>query len=131
MLLSDHQRAGFSKRLFAYNLDITVMLLVIWPVSLFIPQNEFFYPLAVALVSLYHALMESSSWQGTLGKRYAQLVVTDEHGAPIGFGQALLRIVAKFLSLAVLFIGFFMIYFRKDRKGLHDMIAKTKVLIRN
>src|SRR6476469_3665630 len=35
---------------------------------------------------LYEALLTSSSWQGTVGKRVLQLKVTDELGNRIGFG---------------------------------------------
>ena len=54
-------------------------------------------------------------------------VVNDQYER-ISFWHAMLRIVFKFLSLFLLFGGFFMIYLRKDRKGLHDLITKTKVI---
>ncbi|PIB34770.1 hypothetical protein BFP72_04805 [Reichenbachiella sp. 5M10] len=119
--------ASFSKRLFAYNIDITVMMLLMLPFLLWVESDRLFYGAAVAIVCLYHALMESSSWQGTLGKHYSHMVVTDSAGQPIGFGRALLRILCKFLSLGLLFGGFMMIYFREDRRGLHDLLAGTVV----
>src|SRR5688572_3482027 len=46
---------------------------------------------------LYEALMLSSSWQATLGKRVFNLVVTDLDGRPLSFGRATGRHFAKWL----------------------------------
>jgi len=45
---------------------------------------------AIAFVGqwLYEALLTSSSWQGTIGKRVLRLKVVDEAGNRIGFGRA-------------------------------------------
>ena len=34
----------------------------------------------------------------------------------------------QFLDMAIVFIGIIMILFRKDEKGLHNLLAKTKVV---
>lgn len=72
--------------------------------------------------------MECSPMQATFGKRLRNLKVVDLEFQQISFWRALLRILLKFVSLGLLFAGFFMIYFRKEREGLHDLIMKTRVI---
>lgn len=86
--------------------------------------------IALAFVGqwLYEALLTSSSWQGTIGKRVLHLKVVDEAGNRIGFGRATGRFFAKILSSMFFCIGFMMIGFTERKTGLHDMLAGTKVL---
>lgn len=77
---------------------------------------------------LYEALMTSSSWQATLGKRILSLRVIDEAGHRISFARATGRFFAKILSSAFCCIGFIMIAFTDRKRGLHDMIAGTLVI---
>ena len=77
---------------------------------------------------LYYALLTSSSWQGTIGKRVLRLKVVDEAGNRISFGRATGRFFAKILSSMFFCIGFIMIGFTERKTGLHDMLAGTRVL---
>ena len=77
---------------------------------------------------LYDALLTSSSWQGTVGKRVLQLKVTDELGNRIGFGRATGRFFAKILSSMFFCIGFIMVGLTDRKRGLHDMLAGTLVM---
>jgi uncharacterized RDD family membrane protein YckC len=77
---------------------------------------------------LYEALLTSSSWQGTIGKRVLRLKVVDQAGNRIGFGRATGRFFAKILSSMFFCIGFLMIAFTEQKTGLHDMLAGTRVL---
>jgi len=77
---------------------------------------------------LYEALLTSSSWQATLGKRVLQLKVTDEFGNRIGFGRATGRFFAKILSSMFFCIGFIMVGLTDRKRGLHDMLAGTLVM---
>jgi uncharacterized RDD family membrane protein YckC len=76
---------------------------------------------------LYSAMLESSSWQATVGKKALGLVVTDESGGRIGFGRATGRYFGKILSSLILLIGFFMIGWTQRKQGLHDKLAGTLV----
>ena len=77
---------------------------------------------------LYFALMESSTWQGTLGKKALGLEVTDLEGRRISFGRATGRFFAKIISALILWIGFIMAGFTEKKQALHDMIAGTLVI---
>jgi uncharacterized RDD family membrane protein YckC len=92
--------------------------------------SSVFVYIALAFVGqwLYEALLTSSSWQGTIGKRVLRLKVVDEAGNRIGFGRATGRFFAKILSSMFFCIGFIMIGFTERKTGLHDMLAGTKVM---
>ena len=85
------------------------------------------YGIAIVGNWLYFALMESSHWQGTVGKQALKLVVTDEQGDRIGFGRATGRYFAKILSAMIIFVGFMMVGWTQRKQGLHDMICGTLV----
>jgi uncharacterized RDD family membrane protein YckC len=80
---------------------------------------------------LYFALLESSNWRGTVGKRAVGLIVVDEHGRRISFGRATGRFFSKIISGVILLIGFMMAGWNHKKRALHDMIAGTLVLKRN
>lgn len=77
---------------------------------------------------LYFSLCESSSWQGTVGKKVLGLKVTDLNGHRISFGKATGRHFGKILSGLILGIGFIMIAFTEQKQGLHDLMAGTLVV---
>jgi uncharacterized RDD family membrane protein YckC len=80
-------------------------------------------------VWLYYALMESSRFQGTLGKMALGLIVTDMQCRPVSFGRASGRFFARFITnLIPLFIGYIMAGFTAQKQALHDMIASCLVL---
>ena len=85
--------------------------------------------LSLAGVWLYYALLESSSWQGTVGKKALNLKVTDMAGNPITFGRASGRFFAKFITnLIPLSIGYILAGFTEKKQAIHDMIASCLVL---
>lgn len=86
---------------------------------------------SLVLTWLYHALMESSEWQATLGKKFLGLVVTDMAGQRVSFGRATGRHFAKIITNMVpLLIGYLMAAFTQKKQALHDMIAGCLVLRR-
>jgi uncharacterized RDD family membrane protein YckC len=80
------------------------------------------------VVMLYYATMESSKFQGTIGKLVMGIKVTDVNGERINFSKALLRNLSKIISGIVLMIGYLMILFDSKKQGLHDKIADTYVV---
>jgi uncharacterized RDD family membrane protein YckC len=77
---------------------------------------------------LYYSLLESSAWQGTLGKKALGLEVTELDGSSISFGRATGRFFAKFISWIILGIGFIMAGFTEKKQALHDILAGTLVI---
>src|SRR5262245_19892986 len=83
-------------------------------------------PIYICINWLYEAMLTSSEWQGTLGKRLLSLKVTDEAGNRISFLRATGRHFAKFLS-GIMLIGFIMAAFTERKRALHDFLAGTLV----
>jgi uncharacterized RDD family membrane protein YckC len=100
----------------------------------FLPRILFFVLLIVALKWLYWALMESSAWQATLGKKALGLYVTDLVGARVSFGRASGRFWAG-RGLSHVPLGG--LYYLVDcicagvtdkKQAVHDMIAGCLVM---
>jgi uncharacterized RDD family membrane protein YckC len=72
--------------------------------------------------------MESSTSQATFGKMACGLAVTDTYGNRISFGRATGRYFAKILSALTLGIGFAMVGWTRQKRGLHDFVAGTLVV---
>lgn len=82
----------------------------------------------LVLYWLYFTLLESSSRQATLGKMALRIVVTDLKGNKISFGRANARYWGKFVSGAVLLIGYIMAGLTEKKQALHDIMADTLVV---
>ncbi|MBI3234123.1 MAG: RDD family protein [Bacteroidetes bacterium] len=77
---------------------------------------------------LYFALMESSSYQATIGKRALGIRVTDMNGERISFGRASGRYFGKMVSAITLLIGYIMAAFTEKKQALHDIISGCLVV---
>jgi len=90
-----------------------------------------FLGIGIAIVGgwLYFAMMESSSWQATLGKRALSIQVTDMAGQRISFGRASGRHFGKVITNLIPFaIGWILAGVTEKKQALHDMIASCLVL---
>jgi uncharacterized RDD family membrane protein YckC len=136
--------AGFWRRLLAILIDGLLIAAVLGSlVGLFSLANgpeaasnpvnglvAFLPLLTISGFWFYFMLMESSSWQATIGKKILRIHVTDLDGHRISLGRATGRTFAKYLSGMPLGIGFIMAGFSKKKQALHDMIANCLVLRR-
>ncbi|HKV63926.1 MAG TPA: RDD family protein [Candidatus Acidoferrum sp.] len=89
---------------------------------------------ALLFTWLYHALMECSEWQATVGKKALGMVVTDLAGQRVSFGRATARHFGKIITNLVSFgigLGYLMAAFTEKKQALHDMLAGCLVLRRN
>lgn len=84
--------------------------------------------LGIIIKWLYYALLESSSWQATIGKKTLGLEVTDMAGHRISFGRATGRFFGKIISGLILLIGYIMAGFTAQKQALHDMMAGCLVM---
>src|SRR5262245_36783871 len=75
----------------------------------------------------YFALMESSRWQGTLGKQAMRIKVTDMNGNRISFGRATARYFLKIISSIEFMLGY-LISFSDQRQTIHDVLSRVLVV---
>jgi uncharacterized RDD family membrane protein YckC len=138
--------AGFWLRMAAYLLDYVIVFAISFVLAFIV-----FFAIGIsgiadesiqiidALVNLllsvgtwlYFAIMESSSIQGTLGKKIVGIKVTDLHGNPISFWRATGRNFSKLFSALIFLVGFMMAGFTEKKQALHDMIAGCLVVKRD
>jgi uncharacterized RDD family membrane protein YckC len=64
----------------------------------------------------------------TIGKWLLGARVVDEEGAPIGYVRALGRYVATLIAVLPFGLGLALAALRSDRRGVHDLLAGTRVL---
>lgn len=83
---------------------------------------------ATAANWLYYALMESSKFQGTVGKILLNIKVTDVNFNRISFARATGRYFGKILSGMILMIGYIMAGFTDNKQALHDILAGCYVI---
>ena len=117
---------GFLLRFFAFLIDIAV-LIIIYLVLGMIPVIGI---IIASIAGIFYNLVFVGMHGATIGKKALGLVVVDEKGNyPIGLLKAFIReIVGKFLSTAVLLIGYLMMIWTDKKQGLHDYIAGTYVV---
>jgi pSer/pThr/pTyr-binding forkhead associated (FHA) protein/uncharacterized RDD family membrane protein YckC len=90
-----------------------------------------FLMLIFTALSVAYILIGWSKYGTTLGKRiFGLYVVDDETGRAPTMKKAFLRLVGYIVDGFTFYIGFLMIAFTADKRGLHDMIAKTHVIKR-
>lgn len=138
--------AGFWKRVLAFLIDYIVMLLLIVlfsygisammrhnGVDLYAGDETVLYDVAMQLMVLfiglfYCAAFESTQLKATVGKLLVGIQVTDLHGQQLSFWRALGRHLGKYLSFLLFGLGFLMVAFNRQKRGLHDFMAGCLVI---
>jgi uncharacterized RDD family membrane protein YckC len=140
--------ASFETRLVAFILDLIVLascfaLFVAFGLLQLLLRSDFgdndppdqaFYVFAIILllyfvpfVPLYFVGLWT--WRGqTLGKMAVAIRISRSDGRSVDVGAALLRLIGYLFSALLLFAGFVMIAFDRQRRGLHDRLADTIVV---
>jgi uncharacterized RDD family membrane protein YckC len=129
--------AGFGIRLLAFLVDEMILGIplllagLVWITSFAYVPSPTLVSAAGSLYSLLCLLYYVYFWGArgaTPGKSLLGLTIVSESGeAPIGYGRAFLRLVGYAVSSFLFGIGFLLIAFSPDRRGLHDRIAGTRV----
>jgi len=132
---------GFWIRAVALAVDIAVLaIFVILIFVAFGARTEGFFSedtsgvvfaslVSCAVLASYSSVL-ITLWGTTVGKRAFDLYVLRRDGARCGLWQAFGRQVASIVSILVVGIGYLMIAFRADKRGLHDLMAGTAVIRR-
>jgi len=123
--------ADFGQRFGAWLIDAIIFFVILGVLaSTFHGRGVW---IAVIAQGLYFTILNSSKYQGTLGKQALGLIVTDVEGRRIGFGRATARFFAElFITNPLAWMSFGATYwmagFTEKTQALHDMIAGTLVL---
>jgi uncharacterized RDD family membrane protein YckC len=80
-----------------------------------------FFTLGLYLVSFW------SLTEQTPGMRMLGIEVTDLEGKRLTARRCVVRVIGMVLAAIPLFAGYFLILLRDDRRGLHDLMARSEV----
>jgi len=130
--------ASFGRRFGAYWLDSFICAIPIWIFYGFMmtkagarpPRFQFFNPTLVLLSFLaviYQAAMLTARGQ-TLGKIALRIKVVRADGSDISGGQAWGRELARLVLGFLYVVDWPPVFFTKERKTVHDMLAGTRVV---
>ncbi len=104
-------------------------------IATMLPRIMFLAIIYIVGTWLYWSLMESSSWQATLGKKALGLQVTDMAGSRPTFGRTSGRFFAgrgigivPYLGALYFLISCIVAGFTERKQALHDMIANCLVV---
>ena len=94
------------------------------------PQTSMKWELLFEFLVLLVTVIFWEKFKGTTpGKRFVNIKIVDAQTLKdIDNKQAITRSIGYIASSIILFGGFLMIAFRKDKKGLHDILAGTAVI---
>ncbi len=139
--------ASFVKRLVACLIDIiacivlsTSVILVELGIYKIVNQDfnfnnpndfNFIYVLMASSTSIltliYFSVMESSKWQGGIGKIKMKLQIIDGSGHKLHFGKAFIRAVLKCITIGM-YPVYLSVLFTKKKKTYYDYLLNTSVV---
>jgi len=144
--MRNENNAGFWIRAFAYLIDT----LMIYTMFVLLGYGDYYYFVEInntatahvfqlenanlinAILNLANMVVIIFFWLyfngQTPGKKLMGIKIISLDNGPITFKQAIIRYFGYFISAFMLGIGFIMIGVRKDKRGLHDLMANTKVI---
>jgi uncharacterized RDD family membrane protein YckC len=122
---SDVAPAGFWVRLFAFEADALVLMLISYGFDkIGLPSSL----IGTLLFFIYMICFTASAARGTPGKRLFGLYVLDDSFNRISSTQAVIRELGRIVSSALLLIGYLIVPFSDRKRALHDMMAGTYVV---
>lgn len=92
------------------------------------PTEAWAFAATIALAVVYHAVLASSAFEGTLGQRLLDLRVCDGDGRRLSFARALARSFAYWLSPLTCGFGWLIMLWTPRRQALHDLVCGTLVV---
>lgn len=119
--------AGFWMRLLANLLDSVILVTLQIVVAVAI-EDLVTRGLIQVTIGVVYTIAFWLAEGATPGKMALGIKVTKSNGEPIGLGTAVVRYVGYFVSTITLGIGYLMIAFTRDKRGLHDFMADTVVI---
>jgi uncharacterized RDD family membrane protein YckC len=121
-------RASFLVRLGASLID-GVLLFVVSVILGAVAGRTGGWAISIAVGIAYFGFFEGSTSGQTIGKKALGIRVIDYRtGGPIGFGRAVLRFFARYLSALPCLLGYFWMLWDKERQTWHDKLISDVVV---
>ena len=126
--------AGFWARLFAFLIDGLLVFLADLAITAILfggeGSNDAESWVTILIAAAYFTI-PVTRWATTPGKRIFGMYILRSDGSKLSPLRAFGRWLAYIPSFALLLVGFLMIAFRHDKRGLHDLLAGTVVVYRH
>lgn len=124
--------AEFDKRFLAFLLDGIILFGVTMLLGLLLPSGDRGGTLTSSVLNfvvfMAYEVTLTAKDGATVGKRMMGLRIVSMTGETLSIGQAIVRHLGRIPSGMLLCIGYLMVTFRKDKRALHDLLAKTRVV---
>ena len=95
-----------------------------------LPKTDKTWEMINLIITITITMIFWKKYKGaTPGKKFCKIRIVDAQTFnEVNNQQALTRIIGMFVSIFTLGIGFIMVAFRDDKRGLHDLLAGTVVI---
>jgi uncharacterized RDD family membrane protein YckC len=121
-------RAGFWRRFAAVFVD-GIILAIPYSVLLAIMSQGAAWGLSILIDLAYFTYLEGSASGQTIGKKLLSIRVIDfNSGGSIGYPRAFGRYLGRFLSSAVLLLGYLWMLWDKEKQTWHDKLVSSVVV---
>jgi len=121
--------AAFWRRVVAALIDLAIVFVAAGVLQFVLPGRTWIGEnFGFVLWFLYHAALESSREQATIGKRIVGIIVCGSDGRRLTFPRAAIRTLAKILSLMICGVGYLMPLLTPHRQALHDILTDAVVV---
>lgn len=119
--------AGFWMRFLAAIADGIVLGAINFPIGFLVDDLATAFLLQTTVGAIY-TLFFWITKGATPGKMALSMQIVMEDGQPLTGGAAVLRYIGYYVNVLTLGIGYLMIAFTREKRGLHDYIAGTVVV---
>jgi uncharacterized RDD family membrane protein YckC len=120
-------RAGFWRRFGAALIDGIMIGLVYVLLSLALRGVGTI--LGILVLFAYYVALEGGPRGQTLGKHALGIRVIDfDTGGPIGYGRAFVRVIGRWISAIVIYLGYLWMLWDKEKQCWHDKLAGDVVV---
>ncbi|MBK3495461.1 RDD family protein [Viridibacillus sp. YIM B01967] len=137
---------GFWVRVFATMIDTAIVMVVtaligivlrvpkgvvpemLFGDQLYLSTQPLYSWILIVAGLLYFIGLPATHWRGTIGKKILGLEIVDTNGDTISILRSLARNIARIFSSLLLCLGYIMVAFHPQKRGLHDLIANTYVV---
>ena len=123
-------RAGFWQRFAAALIDGLVLLVPSILIVVLLGEGRGAQALSTLIAIAYYVALEGGPTGQTLGKKALGIRVYDFRGGggPIGYGRALVRVLVKYVSGIVFFLGYLWMLWDKEKQTWHDKLSNSVVV---
>ena len=133
----DLEFAGPLRRIYAFAIDIGILLMVVFVVGPIFGSREGIFDIfsiqagiVDVFIFLTYFIIPTGIYGRTLGKWVAGISVVDEEGNKPGVAVAIPReMVGRFVATITFGIGIIWVVFDKNHQGWHDKMAGTYVVV--